>query len=83
MDCRDHCGACCIAPGISQPYYGMPNGKPAGERCIHLDANLRCEIFADPRRPPVCSQFKAEELFCGQNAEQAMSIMLAMEGLSE
>ncbi|MGO2368564.1 MAG: YkgJ family cysteine cluster protein, partial [Serratia sp. (in: enterobacteria)] len=32
MDCRADCGACCIAPSISSPIPGMPNGKPANTR---------------------------------------------------
>jgi len=27
IDCRSGCGACCIAPSISSPIPGMPNGK--------------------------------------------------------
>jgi Fe-S-cluster containining protein len=27
MDCRAGCGACCIAPSISSPIPGMPDGK--------------------------------------------------------
>ncbi|WP_429347626.1 hypothetical protein [Paraburkholderia sp. Clong3] len=27
--CRPDCGACCIAPSISSPIPGMPNGKPS------------------------------------------------------
>ena len=50
MQCREGCGACCIAPSISRPYHGMPRGKAAGERCIHLDANLRCELFDKMRQ---------------------------------
>ena len=30
MNCREGCGACCIAPSISSPIPGMPHGKPAG-----------------------------------------------------
>ena len=30
MNCRPHCGACCIALSISSPIPGMPAGKPAG-----------------------------------------------------
>ncbi|MCC6439509.1 MAG: YkgJ family cysteine cluster protein, partial [Rhodanobacteraceae bacterium] len=26
MSCRSGCGACCIAPSISSPIPGMPNG---------------------------------------------------------
>lgn len=45
MDCRSDCGACCIAPSISSPIPGMPLGKPANTRCVHLDDNMRCGIF--------------------------------------
>ncbi|RKZ96645.1 MAG: YkgJ family cysteine cluster protein, partial [Gammaproteobacteria bacterium] len=46
MQCRNGCGACCIAPSISTAIPGMPNGKPAGVRCIQLDKNNSCQIFA-------------------------------------
>ncbi|HVK38365.1 MAG TPA: YkgJ family cysteine cluster protein, partial [Candidatus Kapabacteria bacterium] len=36
MTCRDGCGACCIAPSITSPIPGMPDGKPAGVRCVQL-----------------------------------------------
>jgi Fe-S-cluster containining protein len=81
MECRENCGACCIAPGISKPFLGMPQGKPAGVACIHLDRQMRCELFGDPRRPKVCSDFKPEKDFCGDTAEEGMKIMLELEGI--
>ena len=75
MDCRIGCGACCIAISISSKMPGMPQGKPAGERCIHLDDNKTCTIFHSPERPKVCDGFKAEELVCGKSFEEAMSIL--------
>lgn len=30
FECRPGCGACCIAPSISSPIPGMPEGKAAG-----------------------------------------------------
>lgn len=33
MQCRDACGACCIAPSISSPIPGMPEGKPERPAC--------------------------------------------------
>ena len=42
------CGACCIAPSISSAIPGMPDGKPAGVRCV---TNLR-RLFT-PRAPCV------------------------------
>ncbi|MEJ2045078.1 MAG: YkgJ family cysteine cluster protein [Reinekea sp.] len=81
MQCREKCAACCIAPAINTPFYGMPQGKPAGVACIHLDRQMRCQLFNDSRRPPVCSQFQAEPDFCGESREQALHIMLVLEGI--
>ena len=81
MQCRERCGACCIAPAISQPFYGMPQGKPAGVSCIHLDKQMRCDLFGDARRPKVCGDFMPEVEFCGHSAAEAINIMLVMEGV--
>ncbi len=72
MDCRPHCAACCIAPSISSPIPGMPDGKPAGVACVQLTADLRCAIFGRPERPTVCSSLQPSELMCGDSREQAM-----------
>jgi Fe-S-cluster containining protein len=79
MQCRSHCGACCIAPSIVQPFYGMPEGKPAGVRCIHLDQELRCSLFGDSRRPSLCDKFKAEEALCGNSRQQALDALEKLE----
>jgi len=79
MKCRDHCGACCIAPSISSPIPGMPGGKPAGVPCIHLSDEYRCLIFDDPERPGVCSQFKPEPAVCGTSREEAMVLLGDLE----
>jgi hypothetical protein len=79
MECREYCGACCVAPSISRPYHGMPQGKAAGQRCVHLDANLRCELFGDPRRPKFCCTFKAEPGVCGESRDQALLILAELE----
>ncbi|WP_119394017.1 YkgJ family cysteine cluster protein [Salinibius halmophilus] len=82
MQCRSGCGACCIAPSISSPIPGMPNGKPAGMRCVQLDDNNLCKIFGQPERPAVCSQFIAEESICGDNTRQALEIITQLEQLT-
>ena len=82
MPCREACGACCIAPSISRPYHGMPNGKAAGERCVHLEAHLRCGLFGDPRRPRYCASFLAEPAVCGDSREQALHILAALEAIT-
>ncbi len=79
MDCRESCGACCIAPSISAKIPGMDNGKPAGVRCIHLTGDYRCDIFDSPDRPDVCAGFMAEPDFCGSNRDEAMKILAMLE----
>ena len=79
MDCRSGCGACCIAPSITTPIPGMPNGKPAGVPCIQLDEQYRCKIFGQPERPEVCAKFGAESWVCGDNREQALAIITDLE----
>lgn len=79
MHCRTSCGACCIAPSIALPYHGMPQGKAAGERCVHLDLGLRCVLFDDPRRPGCCAAFDAEPALCGEDREQAMANLSLLE----
>lgn len=72
MNCRDHCGACCIAPSISSAIPGMPDGKPAGMRCVQLDDNQRCRLFGQPDRPAVCAGLQPSVEMCGSSREQAM-----------
>jgi len=80
MECRPGCGACCIAPSISSPLPRMPQGKPAGVRCAHLDSSNRCDLFGSSLRPAVCGGFKAELAFCGSSSAEAMAILLHLEG---
>jgi Fe-S-cluster containining protein len=75
MECRAGCGACCIAPSISSPIPGMPNGKPAGVRCVQLSAENLCMLFAQPRRPAVCVAFMADPLVCGDSQEDAIRLL--------
>jgi Fe-S-cluster containining protein len=77
--CRAGCGACCIAPSISSSIPGMPNGKPAGVRCVQLTEENRCAIFGDPRRPPVCASLQPEPAMCGSGRGQAMAWLTALE----
>ena len=79
LACRIGCGACCIAPSISSAIPGMPNGKPAGVRCVQLSADNRCLIFGRPERPDVCSSLRPELAMCGQSSEQAMRNIAVME----
>lgn len=78
MECRENCGACCIAISISSPIPGMPEGKPAGVRCIHLMDDYKCALWRDLSRPKVCSDYKAEEEFCGNSREEAIKILSSL-----
>lgn len=73
MPCRERCAACCIAPSISSAIPGMPDGKPAGVRCIQLDDEDRCRIFGRPERPAVCGGLEPSEEMCGDSREQALA----------
>jgi Fe-S-cluster containining protein len=84
MECREHCGACCIAPSISSPIPGMPQGKPGGVTCIHLSEDFRCLIYGQRGRPRVCDAFKADAEVCGTSREEALRLLVELEeGLPE
>jgi Fe-S-cluster containining protein len=79
ISCRAGCGACCIAPSISSPIPGMPDGKPAGVRCVQLDEHNRCRLFGQPQRPAVCASLRPSSEMCGQTREQAMFYLAQLE----
>ena len=79
MRCRTACGACCIAPSISSAIPGMPEGKPAGMRCIQLTSDLKCALFGRPERPAVCSIFKADLSVCGTDRITALRLLGELE----
>ncbi|MCE2487578.1 MAG: hypothetical protein J4F42_18860 [Desulfurellaceae bacterium] len=83
MDCRVGCGACCIAPSISSAIPGMPDGKPAGVRCVQLSADNRCLLFGRPDRPAVCRDLCPSESMCGRTASQAYAYLARLERLTE
>lgn len=78
-ECRPGCGACCIAPSISSPIPGMPDGKPAGVRCLQLDEANLCRLFGDPRRPAVCERFDHDPELCGDDRDDALERIEALE----
>lgn len=82
MECRIGCGACCIAPSISSPIPGMPDGKPAGVRCVQLTEDNRCRLFGKPERPAVCSRLKPSYEMCGTTDEEATIWLTTLEQLT-
>ena len=79
MDCRDRCGACCIAPSITSPIPGMPHGKPAGIPCVQLDDDYRCRLFGRPERPAFCASLRPQPSMCGASRDEAMATLAALE----
>lgn len=82
MECRVGCGACCIAESISSPIPGMPNGKPAGVRCVQLTDDNRCMLFGKPERPAVCANLRPNEEMCGRSAKEAYQRLAQLERMT-
>ena len=81
LSCRPGCGACCTAPSISSPIPGMPQGKPAGVRCVQLDDAQRCRIFGQPERPAVCGQLQPSLEMCGPHDDSGTHARLFLARL--
>ncbi|ACT07269.1 protein of unknown function UPF0153 [Dickeya chrysanthemi Ech1591] len=79
MECRPDCGACCIAPSISSPIPGMPQGKPANTACIHLDEHMRCGLFFSSLRPAVCRGLQPRRDMCRNDRDEAMLYLIRLE----
>lgn len=79
MECRPHCGACCIAPSITSPIPGMSGGKPAGIPCVQLLPDYRCALFGQPERPAFCVSLRPTEEMCGTNREKALQYLAGLE----
>ncbi len=82
VDCRPRCAACCIAPSISSPIPGMPQGKPAGQRCVQLDEADRCRLFGRPERPAVCASLTPAPEMCGPDRAHALAWLTRLERLT-
>lgn len=82
MDCRPGCGACCTAPSITSPIPGLPQGKPAGVRCVQLDAQEHCRIFGRPERPAVCRSLRPADEMCGRTREHALAWLRRLERIT-
>lgn len=82
MECRVGCAACCIALSISSPIPGMPEGKPAGVRCVQLDEQNRCKLFGLPERPEVCVRLQPSPEMCGTSTEEALAYLTWLEAVT-
>lgn len=57
----------------------MPNGKPAGVRCVQLDEDNRCRVFGKPERPAFCGGLQPSVEMCGESRAQAIRWLDALE----
>jgi hypothetical protein len=57
----------------------MPDGKPAGVRCVQLDLLGRCQVFGRPERPAFCSGLRPSAEMCGTSPAQAMAWLAQLE----
>jgi uncharacterized protein len=57
----------------------MPQGKPAGVRCVQLDEANRCRLFCRPERPAFCRGLQPSQDMCGHTREQAMAWIASLE----
>ncbi len=57
----------------------MPQGKPAGVRCVQLDEQERCRLFGRPERPAVCASLLPSPAMCGQSQGEAMVWLRRLE----
>ena len=83
MECKAGCGACCIAPSITSPIPGMPEGKPAGTRCVQLTDDNKCRLFDKPDRPSFCIGLKPSDDMCGENSAEAMAFLEFLEKVTK
>jgi hypothetical protein len=57
----------------------MPDGKPAGVRCVQLTPDDRCALFGQPDRPSVCRTLQPSTEMCGTDREAALLWLSALE----
>ena len=59
----------------------MPQGKPAGVRCVQLDEAQRCRLFGHPERPAVCGQLQPSLEMCGPDDDDGTHARLFLARL--
>jgi hypothetical protein len=57
----------------------MPDGKPAGVRCVQLTDDNRCRLFGQPERPAVCVNLRPMKEMCGETTEEALVYLAYLE----
>lgn len=57
----------------------MPDGKPAGQRCVQLMPDMRCAVFGRPERPAFCGGLRPSAEMCGDSREAALVWLTRLE----
>jgi hypothetical protein len=57
----------------------MPDGKPAGVRCVQLDTGGRCRVHGTAQMPGVCSALTPNREMCGATSEEALAYLERLE----
>lgn len=57
----------------------MPQGKPAGVRCVQLKEDLSCALFGLPARPAFCAGLVPSDEMCGEDREHALLWLTELE----
>ena len=61
----------------------MPDGKPAGARCVQLTDDNQCAIFGDPARPACCGGLRPSADMCGASREHALAWLTSLESQTQ
>lgn len=57
----------------------MPDGKPAGVRCVQLTDDNRCRLFGLPERPAICVRLRPNMEMCGDTDAHALAYLADLE----
>ncbi len=60
----------------------MPNGKPAGTRCVQLTQDNQCAIFGSAERPSCCAGLQPGIEMCGDTREHALHWLASLEAMT-
>ena len=61
----------------------MPDGKPAGVKCVNLSDDKLCIIHGTDVYPEVCRNFTPSKEMCGSMSADAFTYLEELEELTE
>lgn len=60
----------------------MPDGKPAGMRCVQLSEDNRCLVFGLAERPATCLALRPNVEMCGSTTDEALVYLNWLEDVT-